>query len=212
LTYGILYEETFSKSAEVSVTGEELPVAPEYERVHFIGHALYNPGLSKEQLLGYAATLETEIERRTGYNAFLVDITIKHFAPVMTDVDFIIDVPTVKGLGTKKLSPIDPLTLIAIIAIIAAVLAFIIWLFWTTYIEKVKLYYCDQETPPTAYEGWLQYVAHLKAKHPTKYSAIEESKSKDWWTEIPETIKWVVGGAVAVAAIALVVELARRSK
>lgn len=212
MTYGILYEETFSRSAEVWVEAKELPVAPEYERCHFIGHALYNPGLTTQQLLGYADTLETDIERKTGYRAFLIDIKIKHYPPVMTDVDIIIDVPTVKGLGAKKLSPIEPLTLIAIIAICAAIFAFIIWLFWTTYIEKVKLYYCDQETPPTVYEGWLQYVAHLKEKHPVKYTAIEESKSKDWWTEIPETIKWIVGGAIAVAAIGLVIELVRRSK
>lgn len=207
MTFGILYEETFSKSPEAWVEAVERPIAPEYERCHFIGHALYNPTLTKEKLMGYAEALETDIENKTGYRAFVVDIRIQHFAPIMTDVDIIIDVPTTKSLG-----PIEPLTLIAIVAICAAILAFIVWLFWTTYVEKIKLYYCDQETPPTAFEGWLQYVAHLKEKHPTKYSAIEESKSKAWWEEIPETVKWVIGGVVAVAAIGLVVELVRRRR
>ena len=183
------------------------PVAPEYERAHFIGHALYNPALTRESLLGHAAALETEIENRTGYAAFLVDIKIKHYAPVMTDVDFIIDVPT-----EKVFSPIATITIIAIIAVCAAVFAFIVWLFWTTYIEKVKLYVCDQEEPPMMFEGWLQYVAHLKEKHPTKYDAIMEAEAKDWWRAIPELVKWIVAGAVAVTIGGVIIEVARRSR
>lgn len=204
LTYESLYDPLRFAETRV-VTIKKVEVAPEYERIHFVGHALYNPGLTKPQLLGHATTLETEIERRTGYAAFVIDINIKHYPPFTTDVDFIIDVPTI-----KKLSPIAGITLIAIIAVCAAVFAFIVWLFWTTYIEKVKLYVCDQCPDYPRFEGWLQYVAHLKVKHPTKYEAIEESKSKDWWTEIPETIKWIVGGAITVAAIGLGIELVRR--
>jgi len=194
------------------VTVKKVEIAPEYERAHFIGHALYNPGLTKEQLLTYAAALETDIEGKTGYKAFVVDINIKQYPPLMTDVDIIIDVPTTKSFGAKRFSPIDPLTLIAIIAICAAIFAFIVWLFWTTYLEKEKAYYCDQETPPSGPYNWAQYMAHLADKHPTKYEAAKDAGAKDWWTEIPSTVKWVIGGLVSIAGIALVVELVRRRR
>jgi len=186
------------------VTVPKIEVAPEYERVHFIGHAVWNPTITKEKVMDYAAQIEADVEQKTGYAAFLVDIRIQHYPPFTTDVDIIIDVPTTKSLG-----PIDPLTLIAIIAICAAILAWIIWLFWTSYIEKVKLYYCDQCPGTPSFEGWLNYVAHLKEKHPTKYEAIQESGSKNWWEGIPETIKWVVGGVVIVSVVGLVAALAK---
>lgn len=214
MTYGILYEETFSRSPEVWVEAKERPLAPGYERCHFIGHALWNPGLTKEQLMGYAKNLEISIEQQTGYRAFVVDIRIKQFPPFMTDVDFIIDVPTTKTLGFKirKYSPIAPLVLVAIIAVCAVALAFIAWLFWTTYVEKIKLYYCDQETPPTVYEGWLQYVAHLKEKHPTKYQAIQESKSTNWWEAITEAAKWIAGALIVVTVGGIITSVVRGRK
>jgi len=202
LTYESVYG--FAETREVAV--ELIPLAAEYERTHFVGHAAWNPSLTVKQLMDYAETLESQIEARTGYRAFLVDIRIMQYAPVMTDVDFIIDVPVTPTLGFKKarFSPIDPLTLVAILAVCAAVYAWIIWLFWTTYVEKVKLYYCDQESPPSEYTGWEQYVAHLAEKHPTKYKAVQDAEAKNWWTEIPTMVKWIVGGAIAVSAILLV--------
>jgi hypothetical protein len=205
LTYESVYEPSFAETRTITV--KKVEVAAEYERVHFIGHAVWNPSLTKEQLLEQASALETAIEQRTGYAAFLVDIQIKHFPPLMTDVDFILDVPT-----ERKLGPIEPLTLIAIIAVIAAIFAIIIWLFWTTWIEKLKLYVCDQCPDYPRFEGWLNYVAHLAEKHPTKYKAIQESKTKDWWAEIPSTIKWIVGGVVVATVGGIVIALISRRR
>jgi len=205
LTYESIREPLFFAETRV-VTVKKVEIAPEYERVHFVGHALWNPTLTREQLMPQASALEEEIEQDTGYAAFVRDIKIQQYPPGMTDIDYIIDIPT------TKLGPIDPLTIIAIIAIIAAIFAWIIYLFWTSWIEKVKLYMCDQCTDHPTFEGWLNYLAHLKEKHPAKYEAIEENKSSNWWEGIPSTIKWVVGGVVVVSAIGLVVALVKGAK
>jgi len=198
LTFGILYESTFATGPEMMVEATP-PVAEEYERVHFIGHALWNPTLTAEQLKAQAESIQADLQSKSGYRVFLVDIAIQQHPPFTTDVDFILDVPVA--------SPIGPLAIVAIIAALAVILAFIVWLFWTTYVEKVKEYYCDQETPPTRFDGWLAYVAHLAEFHPTKYNAIQESKTKNWWEEIPSTIKWIVGGVVGVTALTVVIAL-----
>lgn len=200
MSFGILYESTLAKGPEMVVEATP-PLAEEYERVHFIGHAVWNPTLTREDLLPRAEEIEEKIEQSTGYRVFLVNIAIVHYPPLMTDVDFVMDVPVE--------SPIAPLAIVAIIVALAALLVFIVWLFWTTYIEKVRLYYCDQETPPSVFEGWLQYVAHLKEKHPAKYQAIEENRAKNWWEEIPEAVKWIVGGVVVFTVGTIVVTLLR---
>lgn len=203
MSFGILYESTLAKGPEMVVEAMP-PVAAEYERVHFIGHAVWNPTITPDSMAERAKEIETGIEEKTGYRVFIVTISVTHYPPLMTDVDFVMDVPVE--------SPIAPLLLVAIIVALAALLAFIVWLFWTTWVEKIRKYYCDQETPPTEFEGWLQYVAHLAEKHPKKYQAIQESKSKNWWEEIPSTIKWVVGGVVAVTVGGIVVALLRRRR
>lgn len=172
------------------------PIAPEYERVHFIGHAAYNPGISREQLMAMASEIELEIEQRTGFNVFLVNVAVKHYPPFMTDVDYVMDVPTS--------SPIAFLTIIAILVALGVIFAFIVFLFWTTWIDKLKIYVCDQCSDYPTFEGWLDYIAHLKVKHPAKYDAIMEAKSTDWWAKIPSMIKWVAGAAVAVTVVSLI--------
>ena len=199
------YPRSLSFQARVAtptITVTLYPDAEKYELTHFIGHTLYSPLLTKASLMGHGLALEAEIAKQTGYAAYLRDIKIKHYAPTMTDVDFIIDAPSESPLATA--------TIIIIIAALALIFGFIVWLFWTTYIEKEKLYYCDQCLDVPSFQGWLQYVAHLKQFHPTKYEAIEEAGEKDWWTEIPELIKYVVVGAVVIAGLGLAVELIRR--
>ena len=203
MSFGILYESTLAKGPEMVVEATP-PLAAEYERVHFIGHAVWNPLIDVDELKARAKEIETEIEQRTGHKVFLVNIGIFHYPPLMTDVDFVMDCPVE--------SPIAPLAIIAIIAALAALFALIVWLFWTTYIEKVKLYYCDQCPGTPSFEGWLNYVAHLAEKHPTKYAAIQENKAKNWWEEIPSTVKWVVGGVVAVSVTSVAVALIRRRR
>lgn len=180
------------------------PIAPEYERVHFIGHAVYNPAIKPEELKARATEIELEIEQRTGFNVFLVNVAVKHYPPFMTDVDFVMDVPTS--------SPIEPLTIIAILVALGVIFAFIIWLFWTTYIDKVKIYVCDQCSDYPSFEGWLDYIAHLKVKHSAKYDAIMEAKSTDWWAQIPSMIKWAAGAAIAVTVVGLVTTVIQRGE
>jgi len=198
VSFGILYESTLAKGPEMVVEATP-PVAAEYERVHFIGHAVWNPLIDVDELKARAEEIEDEIERKTGYRVFLVNIGIFHYPPLMTDVDFVMDVPIE--------SPIAPLAIVAIIAALAALFALIVWLFWTTYIEKIRLYYCDQCPGTPSFEGWLNYVAHLAEKHPTKYEAIQENKAKNWWEEIPEAVKWVVAGVVVFTVGTVVVVL-----
>jgi len=155
--------------------------APSYERVHYVHHYLYNPNFTKDNLMPFAGKIEDAIYEETGYLAYLVDIQIKHFLGLYTDVDFIIDSPSA--------SPIDPLTIAAILKAIAiviaviAILGIVVLLFITVWSEKYKIYYCDQHYPPKAYTGWQQYMAHLAAEHPKKYEAAKEAGGGDWWTK-----------------------------
>jgi len=200
MSFGILYESTLAKGPEMVVEATP-PVAPEYERVHFIGHAVWNPTITPESMAARAEDIETALEQKTGYRVFVVDILVHHYPPLMTDVDFVLDVPVE--------SPIAPLLLVAIIVALAALLAFIIWLFWTTYVEKVKIYICEQCPDYPQFDGWLDYVAHLAEKHPKKYEAIQENKAKNWWEEIPSAVKWVVGGVVVATVGSIVITLLR---
>ena len=212
ITYESVYE--FAETREITVP--LIKVAKEYERVHFIGHALYKPDVTKEMLMPYAGRIREEIEAKTGYQTFLVDIAVKQWPPIMTDVDFIFDVPVVTSFSRtrvelkEKFSPIDPVTATIIIGIIVAAILFLVFMFWTYWSEKHKIYYCDQESPPSQFTGWKEYIAHLAEKHPKKYEAIKESEANDWWTAIaklPEMVKWAVGGLVVVTAVSLVASL-----
>lgn len=202
LTYESIYE--FAETREITVT--RIPVAKEYERVHFIGHALYKPGITKEALMPYAGQIQDRVMEETGYKVWLRDVAVKHYPPFLTDVDFIFDVPVVStsSIGRKKFSPIDPVTALIIIIALVVALYFIVFMFWTLYTEKYKIYYCDQESPPAEFTGWDAYLAHLAEKHPKKYDAIVKAKATDWWVAIPEALKYIAVAAVAVTAVGLI--------
>jgi len=186
-----------------TVTITFAPLAENYERVHYVGHALFNPNLTKENLMGVAHEIEKQIFLETGYRAFVRDIRVKHYADLYSDVDFVIDSPTE--------SPIAPAVIIGILKAIAlviaalAVLGVVIWLFWTVYIEKEKVYVCEQCPDFPSFSGWDQYVAHLKAAHPEKYEAVEKSGADDWFTK-----PIMAAGGVILLLIVLLMLIERR--
>lgn len=211
----IIYE-SYAETRDISVP--LIQVAEQYERTHFVAHAIYAPGVTRDSLMAHATQIENDIENKVGYKAPVHDIQIKHFPPFMTDVDFIIDVPVVPTMGYRrgKFSPIAPLVLVAILAVLAVIALGLIILFWTvaseTILGKVWPYYCDQESPPSQYQGFEQYLAHLAEKHPTKYKAIQDAESNNWWQQLSKTVQWVIGGGIAIALIGLIAAATRRTK
>lgn len=205
------------KSQVLSVTIEaapEYPLAPEYERVHFVGTALFNIGITKELLDAKADEALSKLEEKIGYRVFLVDIRVTPHG-LWTDVDFVMDVP----YGYEG-SP--AITLVAAIAFIAAnwqgiilaiiALAFIIWVFWTTWIEKSKIYYCDQCPTFPSFEGYDLYLAHLAAFHPVKYEA---ASVEPWWEKLAgwgKYIPWIVGGIVGITLLNVIASAASRKR
>ncbi|GAI92412.1 unnamed protein product [marine sediment metagenome] len=205
----------------VTVTVEEpveYPLAPEYDRVHFVGTALFNIGITEKRLNEHADEAMKKLEEKVGYRVFLVDIKVEPHG-AWTDVDFIMDVP----YGYEQDLPVQGLPVTLYIAafwiiehwklILAGiiVLGFIIWIFWTVWIEKSKIYHCDQCPDFPAFQGYDQWLAHLAAFHPEKYEAAADDP---WWEQLMELAKyipWVVGGLVTIAALATVRALARRS-
>jgi len=187
----------------VTVSVEGYPLAPEYERVHFVGTALFNIGITKKLLNEQADEAMSKLQEQVGYRVFLVDIKVKPHG-LWTDVDFIMDVP----YGYEGSPAVALATVVAFIVahwqfIVVAILAlaFIVWLYWTTWIETSKIYYCDQCPEFPAFEGYDQYLAHLAAFHPEKYEAASD---EPWWEQLFELgkyIPWVVGGTVALALI-----------
>ena len=187
-----------SDTVAVTVTEvPEYPLAPAYERVHFIGTALFNLGITEKKLKEHSDEIVARLQEETGYRVFLINIKVKHRV-LWTDVDFVFDVPY------EEKSPIDPYTVYFFLKVLAAVLlaiaalAFIVWLFWTTWIEKVKIYYCDQHPDPRPFEGYKAYLAHLADAHPEKYEAASD---KAWWEKIPEMIPMILWGLVLWAII-----------
>jgi len=201
--FGILYESTLARGPYMAVEATP-PLAELYERVHFIGHAQYDPSISEYGMKEKAEEIQADLQSRTKYAVLLKDIKVTHYPPYTTDVDFILDVPVE--------SPIAPLAIVAIIVALGVILAFIVWLFWTTWVEKEKKYYCDQETPPSEFDGWLQYVAHLAARHPTKYNAVKESETRPWWEAIPKAAQWITYGIIAAGALTVLVALVPAAK
>ncbi|MBA7595669.1 hypothetical protein ES703_02634 [subsurface metagenome] len=191
----------------------EYPLAPEYERVHFVGTALFNIGITESLLNAHADEALSKLQEKVGYRVFLVDIKIKPHG-AWTDVDFIMDVP----YGYEGSPAVTLAAAVAFIIanwkfIVVAILAltFIVWLYWTVWIENTKIYYCDQCPEFPSFKGYDQYVAHLAAYHPEKYEA---SVEEPWWEallELGKYVPWIVGGAVAIAALATVRSFARRS-
>ncbi len=196
----------------------EYPLAPEYERVHFVGTALFNIGITERLLNDHADEAMNKLQEKVGYRVFLVDIKVKPHG-LWTDVDFIMDVPYGYEAGGLPVQGFA-VTLSAAIAFIMAnwkiilaailVLGLIIWLFWTVWIEKFKIYYCDLCPDFPSFQGYDAYLVHLAAVHPDAYDAISDDP---WWEHISELAKyipWVIGGAVAIAALATVRAFAPR--
>lgn len=177
-----------------AVTIKCAKLADEYERVHFIGHAEYNPDLTAGMFLEKAGEIADDVCARTGYIAFVRDIKVKHFPPKMTDVDFVIDCPA----G----SPVPPIIIVAVIAVLilaVAAVAYVVWMFWTTWTEKYEVYYCDQCEEYPEFKGWRMYLAHLAEFHPKKYEAAKDEEP--WWEKImlPIGILLLLGLAIMVA-------------
>lgn len=203
----MVQSDLFTVNVEEEV---EYPLAPEYERVHFVGTALFNLGITESLLNEHADEAMSKLQEKVGYRVFLVDIKIKPRG-LWTDVDFIMDVPygyedaslPVQGLPVQLY--IAAFWIIAnwkwiIVGILA--LAFIVWLYWTVWIEKTKIYYCDQCPEFPSFQGYDQYLAHLAAFHPEKYEA---SVDEPWWEQLFELGKYIpliVGGLVTIAALA----------
>ena len=175
----------------------EYPLAPAYERVHFIGTALFNLGITEKNLKEHADEIVARLQEEIGYRVFLIDIKVKHRV-LWTDVDFAFDVPY------EAESPIDPYTVYFFLKVLAAVLlaiaalAFIVWLFWTTWVEKLRVYYCDQHAEPLPFEGYKTYLAHLADEHPEKYEAASELA---WWEKIPGMLPWILGVLILLSLI-----------
>jgi len=197
VSFGILYESTLAKGPEMVVEATP-PVV--YERVHFIGHAVYDATITADSMRARAKDIEDALLLKTGKKVFVVKIMVKQYSPSMTDVDFVLDVPSS--------SPIAGTLLVGIITGLASLLVAIVWLFWTVYSQTTKKYYCDQETPPSIFDNWSLYLAHLEEKHPAKYSAIEQAGSSNWW-EGPSLLTLLLGGAIAATAITVGVVLVR---
>jgi hypothetical protein len=185
----------------------EYPLAPEYERVHFVGTAIFNIGITEKLLNEHADEAMSKLQEKLGYRVFLVGIKVKPHG-LWTDVDFIMDVPYGYEEGGLPVQGL-PVVLAAVIAFIAAnwqfiivaivAFAFIVWVFWTTWIEKSKIYYCDQCPNFPSFQGYDQYLAHLAAYHPEKYQAASETP---WWEKLLKLgkyVPWVVGGLVALS-------------
>ena len=202
-----------SEIVTVNVEEEvEYPLAPEYERVHFVGTALFNIGITEKLLNDHANEAMSKLQEKVGYRVFLVDIKVKPHG-LWTDVDFIMDVP----YGYEGSEPVTLSVVIAFIIanwkfIVVAILAlaFIAWLYWTVWIERTKIYYCDQCPEFPSFKGYDQYLAHLAAFHPEKYEA---SVEEPWWealVELGKYVPWVIGGLVTIAALATIRAFAPR--
>jgi len=181
--------------------------AASYERVHYIGHAiknpLFDPASTREKLLTEAGKIQDQIFEKTGYIAPLVDIRVTDY-PLERQVDFIIDTPSESPVTAQ---------IIGIILAILGIIAWIVWQWWTVWVEKAKIYYCDQcpvkpDGTYPSFDGWLSYVAHLKESHPTKYAAIQENKSGNWW----EAIVPAVAGIGIILLLALLLTAAPRRR
>ena len=171
------------KSKEVTLTVEspEYPLAPKYERIHFVAHCRFSfvdePKL-EQQVINSIPQMEAQI----GYKVFYKGMRIKGVEPLWTDIDFILDVPTE--------SPIAPAILALIIAILGALgIVVVIFMWWTVWHEESELFYCDQcpyTTPEgeqafKSFKGRADYDAHLKIVHPEKWLYIDEQRDDAYW-------------------------------
>ena len=181
------------------------PLAGEYERVHYVGHYLYNPKFEKKLLMRFARKIEDQVYSETGYKAFVRDIRVKHYAPLWTDVDYIIDSPSESPIAGATVIAI--LKAIGIVIIAIAVLGIVVFLFWTVWTEKYKRYICEQCPDYPSFEGWLVYMGHLKAVHPEKYEGAKEAGAGDWFTK-----PVIALGALVILLLFLYMLMKRRER
>lgn len=174
----------------------ELPVAPTYERVHFIAHCRFgSPDL--KVLEDEVKARVVEVEEQVGYRCYFVGVKTSGVSPIWLDVDFIFDLPAE--------SPVDPLTIGIIIAVLGLVLgiAFVLFLWWSVWHEESEVFYCDQ--CDTSHQGRADYDAHLNETHPEKWAFIEEQREKAyWWTEILKNIPMVIGLMLLMSLVAYI--------
>lgn len=196
----------------------EYPLAPEYERVHLVGTALFNLGITKKLMDDHADEMMRKLEEKVGYRVFLVDVKVTPRG-LWTDVDFVMDVP----YGYQSDLPVQGLPVTLYIAafwilahwklILLATLAisFVIWISWMIWIEKSKIYYCDLCPDHPSFQGYDQYLAHMAEFHPEAYEAIADDPWWEKWMELGKYVPWVIAGFVAVAALGTLRAFAPRS-
>lgn len=204
-------------SDQTEIIFKTAPLAKDYERVHFVHHYVKNDKVTRDILLPIAGQIVDKVCEDTGFLAFAVDIQVHQYA-FTTDVDFILDCPTQ--------SPIAPVIILAILKAIAIILALIavlgilILIFVTIWTEKYQLYICEQHEPDAKgeypmFQGWLNYVAHLKAEHPTKYQAVQENQASNWWEGLANKavlIAIILGGALILGRGTTTVVVQREEK
>lgn len=184
-----------------SPTGTGTVIA-EFLVTHFVAHCTYSPTISKAdpRLIQKMYEVEAQFEEEYKMDIEFVDIEIKQYPLInRTDIDFIFKIP---GSGPI---PLIALALIAIIVIAVTAIVVIAFLWWTTWIEKEKVYLCEQDDPIIEIHGWAAYKAHLEKAHPEKYGDIEAGID-NWW-EFVEWMKYIPLLIVAAIAIPIVVPL-----
>ena len=152
------------------------PIAPKYERVHFVAHCRFgyvDLGALRNELLKQMWQIEEEI----GYRVFLRDIKTKGMQPLWLDVDFILDLPSESPVAGWIIALI--IMLLSALGIIGVLL---IW--WTIWHEESEIFVCDQCPEDDGYrtfKGRADYDAHLKLEHPEKWTYIEEQRDDAYW-------------------------------
>ena len=189
-------------SEERTLTIQSVQRADAYEVVHFIGHTLFNPDLKASDLKVYAGKIEDEIAEKTGYAAFVRGIKIKHYPPFMTDVDFIIDSPATSPIAGATIILIITAIKTALPVILALLgLAVVAFLWWDSWVEKSKIYICEQDPTPLRFEGYASYLGHLRDMHPVKYQGILDASSSNWWEKAIRGIGGLLGLGIVIIAL-----------
>jgi len=184
------------KSSTLTFTAKTRPVAPKYERVHFVAHCTF-------QFVDVAKLEEEfkakipEIEEEVGYKVYYRGVKVKGIEPLWLDVDFILDLPAE--------SPIAIVTALFILGVLAGVLAIlaIAYIWWTVYHVESEIFICDQDE--TTHKGRANYDAHLQAEHPEKWEYIKEQREDAyWWMKIIPIIEWIPTLIPLILLIALI--------
>jgi len=182
-------------------TVETLPIAEEYQRVHFVAHCYFHyPDI--EALEKEIKARISEIEEVAGYRCFYVRTETRGLEPIWTDIDFIWDLPATEEIESPPLT-VAVKVILAVLAILGILVVALI--FWTIYVEEVMIFYCDQHDPPMRFFGRADYDAHLKLEHPEKWEYIEEQREEAfWWLKLIEWLPMVMGMLLLMTIIAYI--------